>query len=331
MDRLRTWLAALVLALPPLAIAGSWAMLAPRLPPTVATHWSSTDVADGFSSTVPTALTLLAVTTAILLVGLALAVVRIAAGTRATVLSLLAAVSGVLAAAWIVSAVTTAEAGSAEGARLEWWWLLIAGAAALMLVPWFVHPRDEPASLRPAEPIPLTPTDAASWRGEASATVFLWLGIAMAVGAVALMLVLPIADSAAIGIAAGVILLAAAGFLVALSRIRVQVDGEGMRVRSALFGIPLRTVPSEHIRVVEAMQIAPLEWGGWGYRGTPGRLAIVLRAGPGIVVTTRDGSRFAVTVDDAQTGASTLAAIVERQREQEAPARRSLPGGEPSR
>ncbi|WP_425844302.1 hypothetical protein [Agrococcus sp. TSP3-2-1] len=35
--RLRIWLAALVLALPPLAIASTWLSLAPRLPEVIAT------------------------------------------------------------------------------------------------------------------------------------------------------------------------------------------------------------------------------------------------------------------------------------------------------
>lgn len=328
MDRLRVWLAALVLAVPPAAIALSWAALAPRLPDTIATHWSGADVADGFSDTAATGTALLAVTGGMLVIALVLAALPVGERLRATILSLLAALSGVLAAAWIASAVTTAEAGVAERAVLGWWLLLVIGGVALMVVPWLVHPREAVTTHQPAVPIPLSPTASVSWSGTASTSLFLWLALLLVGGAAVLMLVLPIADSPVIGIGTGIVLLAAAACIAALSRIRVTVDESGLRVRSAVLGIPLRSVPSERIRIVEALEIAPSEWGGWGFRALPGRVAIVLQAGPGIVVTTREGSQFAVTVDDAQAGASTLAALVERRREAEAPPRRKRPGDE---
>jgi uncharacterized membrane protein len=101
MKPLRVWLAALVLALPPIVIAATWAALARRLPETVATHWSDAGVADGISATVPTAVTLLSITTAMLVVGIVLAALRMAARARALLLSVLAAISGMLAAAWV--------------------------------------------------------------------------------------------------------------------------------------------------------------------------------------------------------------------------------------
>ncbi|WP_425844299.1 hypothetical protein [Agrococcus sp. TSP3-2-1] len=92
--------------------------------------------------------------------------------------------------------------------------------------------------------------------------------------------------------------------LLTMARIRVSIDGEAVRVRGALLPVPLRTIATERIRAVD-----------WGYRGLPGQVAIVLRKGPGIVVTTRDGSRLAVTVDGAAEGAAVLAGIVERSRQ----------------
>jgi hypothetical protein len=49
--------------------------------------------------------------------------------------------------------------------------------------------------------------------------------------------------------------------------------------------------------------IAPLRYGGWGYRGSLRlyrRAALVLRRGPGLRVKLRDGRVFVVTVDDPQ-------------------------------
>ena len=67
---------------------------------------------------------------------------------------------------------------------------------------------------------------------------------------------------------------------------------------------------SADIESVKMVQVEPLaEFGGWGWRWTPeGGLGVVARAGEGILVVLRDGRRFTVTVDDAETGAALLAA-----------------------
>jgi len=49
------------------------------------------------------------------------------------------------------------------------------------------------------------------------------------------------------------------------------------------------------------LSLRPSEWGGWGYRIMPGRSAIVLRSGPGLVVTTTSGTQFAISLADPQT------------------------------
>ncbi|GAA1426479.1 DUF1648 domain-containing protein [Agrococcus citreus] len=317
MNRVRVWLAALVLALPPIVIAGTWAALAPRLPDTVATHWSDAGVADDVSATVPTAVALLSITTTMLVVAIVLAAARIADATRAMLLSLLAAVSGMLAAAWVVSAVTTVEAGSAQEAVLGPWLALLLGAVLLLVVPWAIHPRTDEVPRHAERAMPLAPSRAASWTGEASSTAFLAVGVAVGACSLLLAALLPVAPEPWIPITVAAVLVVAALVVVALARIRVRVDADGLRVRGVLVPLPLRTIPLERIRVVEALVVEPLDWGGWGYRGVPGRLAIVLQRGPGIVVTTREGSRFAVTVDGAQEGASTLAGLVARARRDE--------------
>lgn len=316
MKPLRVWLAALVLVLPPIVIAATWAALAPRLPATVATHWSDAGVADGISATVPTAVTLLSMTTAMLVVGIVLAAVRMAARARALLLSVLAAISGMLAAAWVVSAATTVEAGSAQRAVLGPWLALLLGAVALLVLPWLVHPRDD-VPHDGEQALPLSATGDGAWTGEARSDAFLVLGAVLAAGSVVVAVVLPIGPAPWISILAAAVLIAGAAVSLAVARIRVIVDAQGLRVRGALVMVPLRTIPLERIRVVEAHVVEPLAWGGWGYRGLPGMVAIVLRRGAGIVVTTREGSRFAVTVDDAQQGASVLAGLVARARDAE--------------
>jgi hypothetical protein len=101
-------------------------------------------------------------------------------------------------------------------------------------------------------------------------------------------------------------------FVLATSWFRVRVDETGITVRSVV-GWPTFHVPAVDIDRVAAAEIAPFaEFGGWGMRWMPGRLGIVMRTGEGIVVTRRDGRVFAVTVDDAETGAALLAAAAKQ-------------------
>lgn len=89
-----------------------------------------------------------------------------------------------------------------------------------------------------------------------------------------------------------------------LSHVGVTVGDHGLRVR--LGGIPVRRIALEEIGSVGVIDLNPGEWGGWGYRMVPGRAAVVLRRGEAIEVRFPSGRRFAVTVDDAATGAALL-------------------------
>jgi hypothetical protein len=71
-------------------------------------------------------------------------------------------------------------------------------------------------------------------------------------------------------------------------------------------------IPLGDIREVNAVQVSPTaEFGGWGWRmdGT-GRSGIIMRAGSAVQVTRASGKKFVVTVDDADTAASVLAALI---------------------
>jgi hypothetical protein len=89
--------------------------------------------------------------------------------------------------------------------------------------------------------------------------------------------------------------------LVVFSEIRVTADRRGLRVTAGMVRLPIKRIPLDDIADVSAEHIDPMRWGGWGYRVLPGRSALVLRAGPGLVVEQRDGRRFAVTMDDPRT------------------------------
>lgn len=88
-----------------------------------------------------------------------------------------------------------------------------------------------------------------------------------------------------------------------------------MTVRWGPTGLLRTTVPLRDIVRAEAIDVSPMEWGGWGYRGSQwllGRAAIVMRAGPGLRLDLRSGRVLAVTVDDAGTAAGLLNDLVAR-------------------
>lgn len=116
----------------------------------------------------------------------------------------------------------------------------------------------------------------------------------------------------AAGMATGVLVEAWAGLLLALAglpvlaviEIHVELTSDVLRVR---YSGPLRW-PSTKIRLsdvakVEAIDIAPMRYGGWGYRGSLRlfrRAAVNLRRGPGLRFELSDGRVFVVTVDQPE-------------------------------
>ena len=78
---------------------------------------------------------------------------------------------------------------------------------------------------------------------------------------------------------------------------------------------PRTHIAVEDIESASVVDIRPMEWGGWGYRGSlklMQRAAVVHRAGPGIRVDLRNGKVFAVTIDDPETAVAVLNAEAAR-------------------
>jgi len=151
-----------------------------------------------------------------------------------------------------------------------------------------------------------TAGEPAAWTGRAYLAWWLPLVLA-AIGAV-----LVIAARSPIGAIPVALLLL---LYLALGWIRVSVDARGLRIRYGLLPRPVTSVPLDDIRRAERIDLAPFQWGGWGYRGSRkafSRAAVVLRGGDAIRLQLTDGSEFAVTVDDASTGAAVLADLLAR-------------------
>ena len=152
----------------------------------------------------------------------------------------------------------------------------------------------------------LRPGERAAWTGRAHLAWWLPL-VLIAIGAVFVVT----AHSVAAAVPAALLVI----LYLALGWIRVSVDVRGLRIRYGLLPWPVTSVPLNHIRRAERIDLAPFQWGGWGYRGSRkafSRAAVVLRGGDAIRLQLTDGSEFAVTVDDASTGAAVLADLLAR-------------------
>ncbi|WP_328471617.1 DUF1648 domain-containing protein [Actinoplanes sp. NBC_00393] len=215
------------------------------------------------------------------------------------------AVSGAAAGMWVATA--TATLADPGDPRLGWrllyfgvglaWGLVVRAAAGKSSRP--VLP------VAPAvDPLDLGPTERAAYSTTLRSPMLAGVTLVSA----AVVAVLAVTTESMLWLVAVVPLLAGLTF----GRIRVSVDRRGLRLVAGLIGVPIKQIPLTDIAGAETAEIVPTEWGGWGYRVMPGRTALVLRGGPGLVLQLRDGRRFAVTLDDPRTPAALLTALLAR-------------------
>ena len=244
-------------------------------------------------------------------------VFTIAAGLIAVFASLRTrGVSITLGAAWfhgapfaaislvVVHANLDAAVASEAGRMPPWRVLLVlAGAGALGWAGSRIgRLLEDPAS--PVVPTPGTgvaPPAGATWTGTASSRWALPATIAMVCFGLAL--------ATTVQPNLGMILAATGLICLLFTNIRVEADHQGLRIAYGPLKWPVQRIPLDEIQRATVVDIKPGEWGGWGYRGMLrilGKAAIVLRAGPGIVLELTRKRRLAVTVDDAETGAGFL-------------------------
>lgn len=103
--------------------------------------------------------------------------------------------------------------------------------------------------------------------------------------------------------------------LLALGHIKVRVDRTGLTVCFGWGSLIRMHIDVDRIAGAEPIEVSPLKWGGWGYRGSlrfMRRAAVVLRKGPGIKVSLRNGAEFAVTIDHPDEGAALLNTFARR-------------------
>lgn len=195
--------------------------------------------------------------------------------------------------------------------------MLVAFAIGIVagVVGWFVQPKDAPrqASTTPGATMTLAPGERALWTASAvmAKPAMILIGVAMLVILGSAVLVWFTGDATA-GLVVGVVFVVVVAASVTSTAFHVRVDDNGLTVRSE-FGLPKFNVPLADIASAEEIFVNPMGmFGGWGMRWAPGRFGVVLRSGPAIEVTRHSGKQFVVTVDDAETGAALLTALVAR-------------------
>ncbi|WGX95639.1 hypothetical protein [Nocardioides sp. L-11A] len=309
MTRIRPLLAVLVVLQAPLWVAGVGLGLRDDVPDPVPTHW---DLAGDVDGTLPLSGFTAAVAAVVGVATLVALGLVVASGRRSPLASLGAA--GATWVAWLPAALyaatlfASADAVRAAEVRLPVLTILLATLlpflAALVVHRLLPSPvwREQPL---PAESATLALADGerVAWVGQANSRALLVLGVVLGLGTVPLWFaVWPAA------LAAGLAAIAVAWVHV----VTVRVDDAGVAVSWGPAQWPRLRVGLAEIASAEAGDIEPLRWGGWGYRRSTKGRAAVARRGEGIVLTLRDGQRFAATVDRPQAAADLVNALVVR-------------------
>lgn len=155
------------------------------------------------------------------------------------------------------------------------------------------------------------------WSARCSSRGFalLSVGLTLALVAVGIGTVIALSGSAAptwVGwlVAGTGVLVGVAGWL--MSSLVVRVTRSRVTVAFGPVGWPRRVIEVADVVDASAIAVEPTEWGGWGYRWNPRARAsaAVIRRGPGLALTLRDGRRFVVTVEDAVAGAKACSGVL---------------------
>jgi Protein of unknown function (DUF1648) len=99
---------------------------------------------------------------------------------------------------------------------------------------------------------------------------------------------------------------------VTFSSVRVQVTEEGVVLFYGPLRLPRKRIPIAKVERAWSEELFPSNVGGWGIRGLPGAVTVMLRGGECLVVGYVSGGRLAVSIDDAENGAALLNTLVAR-------------------
>lgn len=103
--------------------------------------------------------------------------------------------------------------------------------------------------------------------------------------------------------------------ILSLATLRVRADRSGLHVKYGVLPWPRTNVAVDDMESASVIDVRPMEWGGWGYRGSlklMKQAAVVHRAGPGIRLDLHGGKVFVVTVDGPAAAVALLNAEIAR-------------------
>lgn len=172
------------------------------------------------------------------------------------------------------------------------------------------------AAVTRVPPLDLAPAEQALWIGHASNAWLLVSGTSLVVAAAVATrfpgaVTLP--DSWW-----GIALLFLVGLVVLLfSVVRCQADERGVRVAYGPWGWPVQRIAPSKIAAAEVAQLSGKRT-GWGYRGRPGKAALIVRSGECPLLRYASGGWFYISIDDATNGAALINAYRARAMDREA-------------
>lgn len=286
---------------------GIRATLRARLPDPVATHFTFAGVADGFMPKPGDLLVMVACLVAVH--ALLIATVRPGrvwtTGHRLTG-SIMTGVTGLLAGVFVMATLSQVDLVDAAQARLPLWHVLAALAAAAVIgaATYALLPPGDTVPDGSAPALDLPTTASVSWSSSDFSALLLALSVVMMVaGVVSAWLVDP----------AFVVVAAVGLLLTSMSVVHVTVDASGVRWRTGL-GVVGRRLPLEEISRVRAVNVEPMQYGGWGIRVSPHGWGVILRRGPGLSIDRPGKATWTITVPDAAMGAAVANALLARRR-----------------
>lgn len=236
------------------------------------------------------------------------------------VLAVCAAVGAGAAATYVLTVLGVRVGGSAEAVTVWWALGMLPVGAAWGWVTYAVHGEHRPelATVLQTVPeldrvVPVRETEVEVWHTDTRSPSLLWVAafVAVVTVVVAVLLVtggegwLPVVLLGAPG-------LAVAGLVLASSEVRLEVDDEGMRLRSRRLPVTVLRVRADDVVGVGTADLDPMAWGGWGLRWMPDRTAYIASGGPGLVVHRRSGRRLAVETTEGAGAAAAGARALRR-------------------
>jgi len=277
------------------------------LPDPMAIHWGVGGNPNGYAPPVLLLLGLAAAYGAI-----SLSVNRVVAATPGEMPSFVAGLFGVggllVAVSWM-SVLANRDAGSWQGADPVGWFEIL-GVLALALVAGAIGWVSAGGSAARTDRVPgetpmIDVADPASavWSGRGLGKVTTAIGVGV--------VLIGLFTWGAVGL--GLVLIGIVALMFAL--VRVTVAQSGVVVSMGWWGFPRWKVSLDSVSSAEVEMVRPMAYGGWGYRARPGVRAIVVRSGAGLRLVRSDGADLVYTVDDAETAAGLVNAIVGARRE----------------